>query len=208
MEEQLFCLKPGRALADFIRKCKIETHRIAGEQKYLSDPPHLTLYVGNFDYKSLRLLDKLDNSLNFHTIEIGLSGWTTFHDDPITGGHTLTIAVNENDLLILRQLQVRLAGIACEYRKDEILSRYRNTIQYTKEMLKSLKKYGFPFIGDNWRAHFTVASINKMQYESVWDAIKNRKAPLSVRINTLAFYRIRADGFEMIREWRGAQHNS
>ena len=201
LRQQFFFAEPDRELAEFIIDCKKLAREIAGEQKYLNDFPHLTLYVGNFNYGE-RMFEELDSKLTMTTGEIKLEGWNTFLNDPVTSGHTIVIEVASTGLKFLRNIQMDVVRTANKYRSAKLLKRYENNESYTIEMKESLNKYGFPFVGDIWCPHFTIASFEKDVYEKVWEKLRLRRPPETVKIEKLKLSNIHFDHFELLKEWK------
>ena len=202
MNAQFFALKPDAALTSFISECKETAKALVGPQKYLNDPPHLTLYVGSFKYDN-EMFTAINSEVAFSPMTIELNGWTTFFDDPVTGGHSLVIEVSEPSLLQLRKLQMRLVAVANRFRQPGILERYADQSRYSAVMKASVNQFGFPFVGDIWRAHFTIASFDKACYSIADAELKKRKVPQYAQIDALSFNAILPDGFETIMDWGG-----
>ena len=199
MSEQFFYLTPDKTLYDFINKCKQKAREICGEQKYLSDSPHLTLYVGDFNYDSHMF--SLLETVKLEFTEVKLSGWSRFMDDPVTGGHTLVIEVAPCGLDKLRELQIDVISKSLPFKKPGILHRYRNSVSFDKNMKSNLEVYGFPFVGEIWRAHFTIASFEKNVFDVIWQELKEEMPPESTEIENLSFASIHSDHFDVINNW-------
>ncbi len=200
MEEQFFYLEPEQNLVEFITECKNTALSIAGNQKYLDDKAHLTLYVGNFDVEQA-MTESLNANLQFKAQEIELNGWTVFYDDPVTAGHTVVIEVAEKSMDKLRKIQWQVVSCSSKFRKHGVLNRYAKNNCYSAEMKQSLDKYGFPFIGKLWRAHFTIASFKPEDFKQVWPVLSQKKVPQKTTLNSLGFSQIRMNEFAAICKW-------
>lgn len=199
-KEQLFSLEPDRELYCFLKTCKKVAHSLAGQQRYLFDDPHLTLYVNRFNnIKSL--IEDLNCNFLFPKLVITLNGWRTFYNDPVTGGHTLAVGIDNESMKILRDIQIKLINIACKYRTKNILNRYQNSANFNEPMKKSLDTYGFPFVGKIWKGHFTVASFDIKVFPNVWTRLREFEPPEKVQITKMDFYNIYEQKFELINSW-------
>lgn len=198
--EQFFSLQPDKTVCAFLKNCKQTALSLAGEQKYINDEPHLTLYLNKF-HNINNLIKELNNSFSFPKLEITLNGWKTFYNDPLTGGHTLVISFDNESLEILRDIQKRLINIVCKYRIENILDRYKVSTNFTKSMKESIMLYGFPFVGKIWEGHFTVASFDIPNFAVVWEKLQQLSPPTKTEISVMNFYNICKDNFELINSW-------
>ncbi len=200
MSEQFFCLKPETELYQFIKNCKKLAYDIAGDQKYLQDDPHLTLYVGEFDCGT-KTVEEFDKVFQFNNMEIELNGWHVFYNDPVTGGNTLIIEVSGRSLKELKKIQQIVVETASPHRKTAVIERYRNSSNYSESMKSSLDSYGFPFVGEIWKAHFTIASFEKDIFEEVYKVLSKEKVPELSSISSLHFNHILENSFQEIAKW-------
>jgi len=200
---QFFALIPGEQLTQFISQCKKMVLQIAGNQQYVNDSPHLTFYVNEFT--NIDALKQEVNSISTDVLEpIILQGWHTYNKDPITGKKTIVLKMSASSEALLKKMQMEIITKVQPYRTRKPLAQYSNTLGFTKAMQKSLKLYGFPFTGDIWESHFTVASVSSEQYDVVWESLKNMIPPKSTNVDTLSFNQIQEDGYEALFEWGGS----
>lgn len=187
-KEEFFYLKPDRELHDFIMQCKHKAKKLCGTQQYLDDTPHLTLYVNKFDNRA-KVIDII-NTIKLPDPQIFIKGWTTFFNDPITNGNSLVLEISNASLEKLQHFQMELINKTVAYQSRQKLSRYSNTETYSNEMKLALEKYGFPFAGPHWRAHFTIASFKKDDYTKVWHELKKMKIPTEGKLHSLSYSEI------------------
>ena len=200
-DEQFFCLKPDAETEAFITRCKSIARSEVGSQQYLDDDPHLTLYVGDFSFGDA-FLQTMAPLLPPEPVEVPLAGWSTFRDDPVTGGHTLVLSVEESGMQPLRALQQSVVDAASPYRNPGVLDRYQDPSGFDSDMMASLERYGFPFVGRIWKAHLTIASFEPAAYENVAASLLKLQPPQTVRFPVLALMRITSSGFETRQHWR------
>lgn len=168
--------------------CKKKAKALCGEQQYLEDTPHLTLYVNHFENQK-EICDMIE-TIELPNPQIQIKGWTTFYDDPITNGHSLVLELSDQSLQKLQAFQMELVTKTSQYKAKEHLKRYSNTNTYSNEMKDSLHKYGFPFAGLHWRAHFTIASFKKDDYNKVWDVLQKIIIPRESQLSSLYYSEI------------------
>lgn len=154
-------LLPDRALHDRIQAAKDAVQAAVGSQRYLDDPPHLTLYLACFAAHGM-LLDLIpDLATTLPAPRIDIDGWHIFSDDPLTGGHTPVTAIDDGSRPALRALQGRVVR-ALAPQRDVAASRARYDATWnrlTPRRQASVEAHGFPFTGDDWQPHVTVCSV-------------------------------------------------
>lgn len=200
-DEQFFFLEPDHKFIDFILDCKKSVKKLIGDQQYLQDSPHLTLLVGNYEFGNNKFFEELEINHKFKPIQIELDGWFAFKDDPVTKKHTIVYKVSTRSLEFLKAIQIDIGNVVKKYRKTKIIDRYKNQAGFSSEMVKSTFEYGFPFVGDHWRAHFTIASIEKEKFDEVWNYINKNFYKKEITIRSLNFSSIEREGFKTIRRW-------
>lgn len=167
-------LKPDGNLSDFIAKTKSKTKDVVGDQQYLSHPPHMTLYVAAFEdlgtvvEASQRLASKQ------LPIEIQIDGWHSFGNDSLTGGHTLVCNLESDCRAELRRLQTQVIS-TISTKRDVTKSRARYE-QFFEQLdlhrQQAVIETGFPFVGDDWIPHLTIASFDSSRWTKAWELVK------------------------------------
>lgn len=184
-----FCaLIPDNKANSLIQNLKDESSSMVGWQQFIKHFPHLTLFVG--DYKKLDTLSIPDDLLKeIKDLKLSAKEWNTFLKDPVTGKLTLSICLEEESNKKIRYIQRKILDLCAKYNTGKIVDRYKSQIENFPKLLKdNTQKYGYPFIGDIWKGHFTIASFDKENYEKVWNKLKNEKVSFNFKINKLVFY--------------------
>jgi 2'-5' RNA ligase len=174
-----FCfvaIAPGSPLCNRIVEFKDLVRAIAGDQLYLNDPPHLTVFLANFQDRN-RLLDgfrSLASSLCGFPIEV--KGWHVFENDVLTGNYTLTLELSETTQVNLRRVQNATIDFLAELRDQErSASRYsKSWTRLEPHRQKSVLETGFPFTGQDWIPHLTIASIKPEHWLKVWAQLESK----------------------------------
>jgi hypothetical protein len=166
--------EPAPALWEIIASAKERVRHAVGPQKYLGDPPHITIGVSCFpDLADVAtVLSKLAPELSVP--EIQLNGWSVFRDDPLTGGSTMFLSMTRESAQILRLFQERILGEVSPLRDapastERYLSNWGN-LSTTRQA--STCRFGYPFTGEDWEPHISVASISKSDWVSAWKALQ------------------------------------
>ncbi|MBS0208538.1 MAG: 2'-5' RNA ligase family protein [Planctomycetes bacterium] len=156
-----FSLEPDPALTTLILDYKQRTRRVAGDQLYLSDPPHLTVYLAAFasSAKLDEAWDRIVGRLVAPTFEI--TGWHLFEQDALTGRQTLVCDLCAADRDIFRALQRTVVDAAAPWRDRRATEqRYAGRLDRLQHVEREqVERVGFPFVGDGWHPHFSIASI-------------------------------------------------
>ncbi len=163
-------LEPEPAFAETLQACKQQVRDLAGPQRYLDDPPHLTLYKACLqeDTDLHGLLTTC--AARIPQPRVRITGWHVFEDDPLTGGHTLVCAIHEEDKRKLREVQQTVLETFAPLRASaHTRALYADGLAHlAPHQVECIEKWGFPFIGDEWEPHFSVASIPPACWEVVW----------------------------------------
>lgn len=181
----LITLCPQKELFDKINEIKNQAKEIVGDQLYLKDEPHITVYIGVFEN------DEFFNKLDLKKLnEIELDGWKVFRNDPITGNDTLTIGIVENSKL--RKFQENVVKDINKFRVGTI-KRYNQVNGLTDTEEENLKKYGFPYVGDNWHAHLGIASFKPQDFNLFWEKIRGVEIKGKYEISSINLYELKED---------------
>ncbi len=188
-----WALEPEPSFYDLVMKKKSILSKVIGEQPYCEDPPHTTIYLSAFS-DELMLQKKTEKAL--HTIKsiinIKTNGWHIFYADPLTGNNTLVIDLLSESINQLRRMQLLIVNDLQEFRdKDRSLLRYSPFFNnFDKAKINNTINFGFPFIGDVWQPHVTIASIKEDLWETAWDLLCDTTIPKAFLYSALVLYRL------------------
>ena len=196
MSATLFAaLQPDAALTDFLLDAKRRTHDLVGPQQFLDDPPHLTVYLAWFAQESVvaEALHRLGPVLSAPGTE--LTGWHVFEGDPLTGNHSLVCQIAPADQDRLRDFQSRVVEHLAPLRdRQASAARYAarlSSLSPQREM--AIREVGFPYLGEDWHPHFTVASVRPADWPAVWHALKDRPPRGRFHCPALQLYRLEGE---------------
>lgn len=161
-------LEPDARLAALVRGYKRRVQQLVGDQLYLSDPPHTTLYLAAFNDLNRVAKALLRFATQVEPISVSLIGWHVFSNDALTGNHTLVCHWSEASQRAARAIQSGVLKCLAPHRDPKVTEarfapRWRSL---TTAQQKSVLEKGFPFTGESWHPHLTIASIRP----SDWDA--------------------------------------
>ncbi len=153
-------LHPAPALDRLIQGYKDRTAALVGDQLFLEDPPHSTVYLAHFPPgadPAAALAPLADRP----PPRVRLTGWAAFENDPLTARHTLIAAIHPDDKAALRELQAEVVRLVAPLRDAAATERhFRGRWQHLSEPQRAaVVDHGFPYLFAGWEPHFTVASI-------------------------------------------------
>lgn len=175
-QPHFIAILPRAGLQSQILDCKAKVQTAVGDQLFLTDPPHLTVFLASFQDRNLLCDTLLELSTALFSPVIRTEGWHVFEHDCLTGNNTLVIKINDSDKDMLRQFQSKVVERTAELRdKKASLSRYQTAWQsLSPERRQAVQQFGFPFVGSDWQPHFTIASIRPSGWERIWNQLKNQ----------------------------------
>jgi len=198
MEKYFFALLPEKRLTDLIYNQKNFIRELSGEQIYLSEPPHITLYV--LTVKNKRIFSKLEELTSGMNIPpISLKDFNIFYNDLQTRGNTITYSLDEESAGSMRKIQSTLINTFSPFNTKELFSKPEIYDKMTPLEKENTDNYGFPFVGKNWIPHLTLASINKQDFSRVWKEIRKKQIKGKFLIESLGLYNTGANPLKLIR---------
>jgi len=148
-------LEPQIELSSAIQAWKKKINFHLPDQPYCSHPPHCTLIHVEVSseieacLKIKKIVDEAD-SLKLKVDQVGI-----FWDDMATGGgHTLHLKIKPEPKIF--SLQLKIAKILSPLVPLKEIPDYISNDSVLRE---SYKSYGFPFVGEHWIPHFSIASL-------------------------------------------------
>lgn len=156
----LITLTPEEKLYSKILDSKLKIAEKFGNQKYLYDSPHLTLYIllaknQKEIIKKIKKISKKKKQINFK-IE---KGYLEFERDSLArGGTSVAISFDEKANQKIKDLQKEIVNELNELRKEKIYSRYFEA-DLNGKLKENVQKYGFPFVGKILIPHINFCSF-------------------------------------------------
>ena len=198
-DTQVVALEPDEAFARQVLAYKERVGESVGEQLYLEDPPHLTLYVGVFG-AGVELSGPIQDVCGrLAAPTAAIRGWHVFEGDQLTGNHTLVCDVAPEARGVLQQMQKETVAAVAGLRNPQAARAcYDESWHRLSEAERAnVKRYGFPFVGAVWHPHVTVASVRPEDWETVWPRLAGMPPDAVVRFPHLCVYGL--DGTRPVR---------
>lgn len=198
-----FALEPELRLSAKIKARKAILQRVGGDQQYIDDPPHLTLYLAAFR-DGRRLADSMAEIVAGVTAPcVRLNGWGVFASDPLTGNTTLFAAIEPANQSHLRQLQSRVIGSIAAMRDDASTNRRYAGVwtRLSSARQQAIERSGFPYVGEDWQPHFTIASVAPAAWPTVWQHLQDAPIIAEGLCDALVLYRLEAERPVEVARW-------
>lgn len=191
MDKYFISLDPEKRLKEKIEEQKRIIMNLAGNQTYLTHPAHTTLIVlSTNEIDSLVDLIKEFSQKN-ERINIKVDGFHLFLNDIQTNENTITYKFSEENESFLRKIQLEILEKINKYNKINLFKSNTQILEKMSELEKeNINKYGYPFVGDNWIPHITLASIKRDKYNLIWNTLKNNPIVGDFLFDSISLYKI------------------
>jgi 2'-5' RNA ligase len=185
-------LEPDTRLSERICTYKRRVHTLVGPQTFLDHPPHLTLYLAAFangaavaDAVALLIRD-------LHAIRTSVVGWHTFWSDQLTGRHTLVCQLDDEAVDALREVQHSVVSALASLRHTKVTAaRYASRLACLSPAEQAaIASSGFPYTGEHWHPHLTIASINAADWPAIERELLPNPPALEGSFPAFALYRL------------------
>lgn len=173
---------PGNELEDFVLSWKAKAGLREPNAIYLHHPVHSTLFLfyGEREKESEYLSKILDVPPKFTSVQ-----WLVFENDAVTNGDTLTIGLGKS--VAWESFQLKLA----ESMKPFIVKPIEYPNSWDGPFKKSYQDFGFPFVGNHWMPHVSIASLKNKSF--IQEAIRTPIEINEINCGELALYRIEGE---------------
>lgn len=185
-------IDPSPEFSRVIETYKRQVRDLVGDQQYLSEPPHMTAYLALFENEQIAGEASQQLATQLDPFEIDITGWHVFDADPMTQRRTLVVDFTQASQAYLRMLQTQIAeALAGTYNTEATLRRYAAAMEHFSEaQRRAVQTVGFPFIGDDWHPHFTIASIAPDAWPHVESALLGDPPSGTSTCSSLTHYRV------------------
>lgn len=168
-------LMPDAGMTATVQAYKDRARALVGSQLYLDDPPHTTAYLAAFP-ADFPVADVLRAAAVPAPPPVRTTGWHSWLGDPLTGRNTLVCAIAPDDKPALRAVQRHVADALAPHR-DVAATEARFAGRFdalTPQQREAVRAVGFPFVGDGWEPHVTIASILPEHWPAVIGDFESR----------------------------------
>jgi len=190
-------IEPNKDLKKYIDKWKKKINKKFIRAKLTSHPPHSTIYYADLvkDKDVLKVLGTTLKKIN--SFKISINKTLIFYDDKLTGGDTMCLSINKDNILF--QIQKKIAKNLKFFIKH---TSNKNNQLTNKAHLTSVKKYGYPFVGGHWLPHFTIGSIKNKRNSNEFKQFVEEKVKFKNNINYISAWKIYGNKHILIKRFK------
>lgn len=194
-------IEPPKNKSNFLNNWKKTIKKNFGKQKYLTHPLHSTIATFKLKKKiNSSFYISLKNEMKlFNKFRINITKPNIFYDDELTGGDTLFFGIKKNPKLILFQKKIlnHFHQIDKNISKDDFFKNEKFQSNY--------KNFGFPFVGQDWIPHFTIASVksNSKKKNKIFNNFLSQKSFNKIMdVKNFSIWEINKDKHKKILQFR------
>jgi broad specificity phosphatase PhoE len=185
---------PNEELNQFVESWKNRFRKVEPDAFFLNHPVHSTIFLFNaHEQDQSQIISRIKNV----KIDFLVDAWKIFYNDLVTGGDTLSVGLIPNAVAF--QFQQDLSVSLLDFIKTPLFYNYTWEGKYKE----SYDRYGFPFVGNHWIPHLTIASVKK-EGKKLIDEIKT--TPINSNLKecggSLALFKILGDSHQLIQTWQ------
>ena len=185
-------IRPNESLKIAISDWKKKVNLSLKNQPYTNHPPHLTLI--RFNTKNLNKAIALikDSLIRVKPFEIKINNSDVFFNDILTGGHTLFFKVNRDKQI------TKLQKVIAKNLSSSIIHESKSECLLEGRFLESFRQFGWPFVGEHWIPHFSIASLlTNKDHHLVTEFLSNNKNYI-LKVNQISIWEIKSDDHLLI----------
>ena len=190
-------LEPNGELHEVILRWKTKVSKILPEQPYCSHPAHCTLFHSEVKFEEKALVHLKNILAKTEPFELKVQGTEIFWEDLSTGGHTLYLRIMSDQKL--NDLQFNIAKSLKGFIQKTIIPDFLNN---NTVLIKSFENYGFPFIGDHWIPHLSIASLRTEKSHSLITEFQSWQPKFILKVNELSFWRVNGNDHLLIERFK------
>ena len=191
-------IEPEGELRNNILKWKKMVEAKFPNQSYCSHPPHSTLIYVNIKQEEMALVAVGKALVGLPAFNNKIVEADVFWNDSATGGgHTLYWKIQSNQILF--DLQRQVAESLHPFISNNPEPKFVKKLPLLKN---SFDRYGFPFIGNHWIPHMTIASLKTGQNDPLIDEFLEQSCEFELDVTEVSCWRVENDQHICIKKYR------
>ena len=191
-------IEPEGLLKKNILRWKKKVQDKYPNQNYCLHPPHTTLIHVNVKDDEMAIV-AVGEILKYTTsFKNRIEETDIFWNDRATdGGHTLFWKIQHNQKLF--ELQKKVADSLHSILTPSPEPAFINNNYLQK---KSFKRYGFPFVGNHWIPHLTIASLNIDQNDPLIEEFLAQTCEFEFNVKEVSCWRVENDQHTCLEKYK------
>jgi hypothetical protein len=161
MQSYTIMLTPEKKFYEKIEQAKEYVYHKFGNQKYLQDEPHLTLYIAPAE--DLKKVEEIVGEIAKKTKKMPVQvqeDYQDFPNDKLAGGGTsLGVKFDDSSNRKIQILQKEIVDGLNHLRKNNIHKRFKGII-LPQNMMESVENYGYPFVNGEDKVPILIPHVN------------------------------------------------
>jgi 2'-5' RNA ligase len=167
-------------------------------QSYCLHPPHSTLISVNVKQEEIAIEAVGEVLKEITAFKNRITETDVFWSDSVTGGaHTIYWKIESNQKIF--DLQRKVA----ESLQPFVYSNPQPTFVNNSSLLKnSFNRYGFPFIGNHWIPHLTIASLKTAPNDPLIEEFLEQSCEFEMVVSEVSFWRVEIDQHTCLKKYK------
>ena len=167
-------------------------------QSYCLHPPHSTLIHVNVKQDEMAIGAVGEILKDITAFKNRIAETDVFWNDNATGGgHTLYWKIQSNQILF--DLQRQVAESLHPFISNNPEPKFVKNVPLLKN---SFDRYGFPFIGNHWIPHMTIASLKTCQNDPLIEEFLEQSCEFELDVTEVSCWRVENDQHICIKKHR------
>ncbi len=192
MNQYVITLEPERKIAKEILAIKHKIRQSIGDQLYIKDPAHITIYLGYFRDIPASVLGEISKVIKakFSPVDVIIGELSTFGKDIVSKKESLFLTVEDAEGKI-QKIQKIIIDLFMPYRIDKMSPRYKDSyMQLDNELKENIDKCGYPFIENNFIPHISFGLFDHSKSEEIIRKLIRRFPYGKHRLDRLVVYEL------------------
>lgn len=195
MTKHAIFVEPTGALRSRINEMKDRVRAILPGSPYCDHPAHSTIVVAPLKDPAVGT-SHLPERLAIAPFILHVGEPLVFYDDAFTAGHTLAWRVQSDSALLT--LQRTVAQLLAPLVNQQALPPLPPPIA-REPFLSSYQRFGFPFVGDHWIPHFTIASLQAPRTHPMIKTFLDRSESFELPVQEVSLWLVNGETHTKLR---------
>ena len=167
-------------------------------QSYCLHPPHSTLIHVNVKQEEMAIQVVGNILKDITAFKNRIIETDVFWNDGVAGGgHTLYWKIEANQILF--DLQMQVAQSLIPFVSNNLEPKF---VKFVPLLKNSFDRYGFPFIGNHWIPHMTIASLKTCQHDPLIEEFLEQSCEFELDVSEVSCWRVENDQHNCLEKYK------